>query len=146
MIVFGDILTCFVKPPRLAAVLIYSSVVCHCEVFLTFCSNGYSLSQTAKSLGSTLIRYRSDTLDRYLIDIDSRVFAIWRVFCELSSWKWLGHHLYLSCVALNFTISLQWRHNGHDSVSNHQPHDCLLNHLFKPRSKKTSRIPRTNGQ
>ena len=24
------------------------------------------------------------------------------------------------------TKSLQWRHNGHDSVSNHQPHDCLL--------------------
>ena len=23
--------------------------------------------------------------------------------------------------------SLQWRHNGRDSVSNHQPHDCLLN-------------------
>ena len=23
--------------------------------------------------------------------------------------------------------SLQWRHNGHDIVSNHQPHDCLLN-------------------
>ena len=26
--------------------------------------------------------------------------------------------------------SLHWRHNGHDSVSNHQPHDCLLNRLF----------------
>ena len=23
--------------------------------------------------------------------------------------------------------SLRWRHNGHDSVSNHQPHHCLLN-------------------
>ena len=32
--------------------------------------------------------------------------------------------------------SLQWRHNGHDSVSNHQPHDCLLNRLFRRRSKK----------
>ena len=27
-----------------------------------------------------------------------------------------------------------WRHNGHDSVSNHQPHDCLLNRLFRRRS------------
>ena len=34
--------------------------------------------------------------------------------------------------------SLQWRHNGRDSVSNHQPHDCLLNRLFRRRSKKTS--------
>ena len=33
--------------------------------------------------------------------------------------------------------SLLWRHNGHDGVSNHQPHDCLLNRLFRRRSKKT---------
>ena len=37
-------------------------------------------------------------------------------------------------------VSLQWRHNGHDSVSNHQPRDCLLNHLFRRRSKKTSKL------
>ena len=36
--------------------------------------------------------------------------------------------------------SLQWRHNGRDGVSNHQPHDCLLNHLFRHRSKKTSKL------
>ena len=35
---------------------------------------------------------------------------------------------------------LQWRHNEHDGVSNHQPHDCLLNGLFKSRSKKTSKL------
>ena len=37
-------------------------------------------------------------------------------------------------------IVLQWRHNGHDSVSNHQPHECLLNRLFRRRSKKTSKL------
>ena len=36
--------------------------------------------------------------------------------------------------------SLQWRHNGHNSVSNHQPHDCLLSRLFRCRSKKTSKL------
>ena len=36
--------------------------------------------------------------------------------------------------------SLQLRHNGLDGVSNHQPHDCLLNHLFRRRSKKTSKL------
>ena len=36
--------------------------------------------------------------------------------------------------------TLQWRHNGCNSVSNHQPHDCLLNHLFRRRSKKTSKL------
>ena len=36
--------------------------------------------------------------------------------------------------------SLHWRHNGHDSVLNHQPHDCLLNPLFRRRSKKISKL------
>ena len=39
--------------------------------------------------------------------------------------------------------SLRWRHNGRDSVSNHQPHDCLLNRLFRRRSKKTSKLRAT---
>ena len=36
--------------------------------------------------------------------------------------------------------TLQWRHNDHDGVSNHQPHGCLLNRLFRRRSKKTSKL------
>ena len=35
---------------------------------------------------------------------------------------------------------LRWRHNDHDGVSNHQPHGCLLNRLFRRRSKKTSKL------
>ena len=37
-------------------------------------------------------------------------------------------------------LALEWRHNGLDSVSNHQPHHCLLSHLFGRRSKKTSKL------
>ena len=37
-------------------------------------------------------------------------------------------------------VSLPCRHNDHDSVSNHQPHGCLLNRLFRRRSKKTSKF------
>ena len=33
-----------------------------------------------------------------------------------------------------------WRLNGHDDASNYQPHHCLLNRLFRRRSKKTSKI------
>ena len=36
--------------------------------------------------------------------------------------------------------SLQWRNNGRDSVSNHQTRECLLNHLIRCRSKKTSKL------
>ena len=44
---------------------------------------------------------------------------------------------------LCFTPSLHWRYNGRDGVSNHQPHYCLLNRLFRSRSKKTSKLPVT---
>ena len=37
-------------------------------------------------------------------------------------------------------FSLQWRHNGRDAVSNYLPHECLLNRLFRRRSKKTSKL------
>ena len=36
--------------------------------------------------------------------------------------------------------SLHWRPNEHDGVSNHQYHDCLLNRLFRRKSKKTSKL------
>ena len=36
--------------------------------------------------------------------------------------------------------TLQWRHNERDGVSNHQPHDCLLNCLFRRRWKNTSKL------
>ena len=40
----------------------------------------------------------------------------------------------------NITDTVQWRHNEGDGVSNHQPHDCLLNRLFKAQYKKTSKL------
>ena len=36
--------------------------------------------------------------------------------------------------------TLRWRQNVRDSVSNHQPYDCLLNRLFRRRSKKISKL------
>ena len=51
---------------------------------------------------------------------------------------------YLDSVGYNCPPSswnaLQWRHNGRDGVPNHQPYDYLLNHLFRGRSKKTSKL------
>ena len=40
----------------------------------------------------------------------------------------------------SYLCPLHWRHNGHDGISNHQPHGCLLNRLFRRRSKKTSKL------
>ena len=51
-------------------------------------------------------------------------------------------HTWMNPQGESYKVSatLQWRHNGHDSVSNHQPHDCLLNRLFRRKSKKTSKL------
>ena len=43
-------------------------------------------------------------------------------------------------TSLYLARTLRWRHNGHDGVSNHQPHDCLLNRLLGCRLKKTSKL------
>ena len=50
---------------------------------------------------------------------------------------WNSHCVYWEFECL---CALLWRHNGRDSVSNHQPHDCSLNRLFRRRSKKTSKL------
>ena len=54
----------------------------------------------------------------------------------------LGALFYIKDVISSSTTfyALQWRHNGRDSVSNHQPHYCLLNRLFRRRSTKTSKL------
>ena len=44
------------------------------------------------------------------------------------------------CIFSLCCTTLQWRHNDHDSISNRQPHGCLLNRLFTRRSKKTSKL------
>ena len=38
------------------------------------------------------------------------------------------------------SCTLRWRYNERGSVSNHQPHDCLLNGLFGRRSKKAWKL------
>ena len=57
--------------------------------------------------------------------------------------------LVIPWVPNGFVVSiyskLQWRHNGRDGVSNHQPHYCLLNRVFRRRSKKTSVKLRATG-
>ena len=54
--------------------------------------------------------------------------------------SYLEHPILTSHDAFNQNHSLQWRHNGCNGISNHQPHDCLLNRLFRRRSKKTWKL------
>ena len=60
--------------------------------------------------------------------------------CLQISWRYLGinggyrHHPRYQ------NETLRWRHNDRAGVSNHQPHGCLLNRLFRRKSKKTSKL------
>ena len=63
------------------------------------------------------------------------LFVILLILRPMMTWgQWNSRDI------LHFGSTLQWRHNGGDSVSNHQPHDCLLNRSFTRRSKKTSKL------
>ena len=46
------------------------------------------------------------------------------------------------CSAAYWKLSLQWRHNEHDSVSNHQHYDCLLNLFIQTQIKGNIKAPR----
>ena len=48
-------------------------------------------------------------------------------------------HIYSQLRGISY-YALQWRHNERDGISDHQPHDCLLNRLFRHKSKKTSKL------
>ena len=67
----------------------------------------------------------------------------------IPKFKHIHYRKLISTCCLNLVIlfmrkascnndALQWCHNECHGISNHQPHDCLLNCLFRPRSKKTS--------
>ena len=72
----------------------------------------------------------------YLLDLNSnsKQFYCYTRKC-LSQPLHISFHLWY--IALSFIgLSLHWRHNDHYGVSNHQPHSCLLNRLFRRRSSK----------
>ena len=71
-------------------------------------------------------------------ELNMHFFVFWCVllWLNISCYGFIWYDT-LSILLIN---SLLWRHNGRGSVSNHQRHDCLLNRLFRRRSKKTARL------
>ena len=57
--------------------------------------------------------------------------------CATSSWETSPHFNNQDARA---SVSLQWRHNERDGVSNHQRLDCLFKRLFRRKTKKTSKL------
>ena len=63
-------------------------------------------------------------------------------FCKKTNMSLTDKLTYAALVTS--TQALQWRQIELDGVSNHQPRDCLLNHLYRRRSQKASKL-RVNG-
>ena len=77
-----------------------------------------------------------------LVIILCNVSLIWDLMGVAMLWDtfWWNLPLYVQSGCTWRCFTLQWRHNGRDGVSNHQPHHCLLKRLFRRRSKKTSKL------
>ena len=82
------------------------------------------------------------------------IYDNYPLYIHIDWWIYIYIYTYTYTYVLNFSWTItpkhiaysyvrnsqQWRHNGRDIVSNHQPHHCLLNRLFRGRSKKTSKL------
>ena len=92
-------------------------------------------------------------LDHVYIKTMSRFSQLRHIYCQKSVYRVLmsfNHIHYLmrlhpqcfhnTTLPVSPKIPLQWRHNEHDGGWNHQPYDCLFNHLFGRRRKKTSKL------
>ena len=82
-----------------------------------------------------LYRLNSSNAYDFLFDIWQKINGILNSV-EGTTWQHMG----LLLIPHWYKIPLQWRHNSHDCVSNHQPHDCLLHRLFTRKSKKTPKL------
>ena len=71
--------------------------------------------------------YASQTRFAFLTRIKWKLLCIWNIFSKLT-------------MGLIMDYPLKWRHNKRNCVSNHQCPDCLLNRLFRRRSKNTSKL------
>ena len=64
---------------------------------------------------------------------------VWHLFSPLRLLSWYPICKWSHYNSLEIK-PLHWRHNDHDGVSNHQLQGCLLNRLYRRRSKKTSKL------
>ena len=94
------------------------------EIFEVNCGNGALLytictyqAQMMRTTGLTLIKQPYDA----------------KTVCADLVFAWCRWHK---------LVSLPWRHNDHDGVSNHQPHGCLLNRFFQTQMKENIKAPR----
>ena len=84
---------------------------------------------------------KTDRTDVFMINENKHLIHITVYFFQHDEIRLIKHWC-ICCYFqyFNISLSLRWRHNGRDRVSNHQPYDCFINRLFRRRSKKTSKL------
>ena len=92
------------------------------------CSDALTLLRLMKKICIREIYNAGSSLDIILLEIKQNL--------------WYSSYTITEMEASYVRFSLQWRHNGRDGVSDHQPYDCLLNRLFRSRSKKNIKARR----
>ena len=106
--------------------------ICVSKLIIICSDNGLSLYRRQAVIWTNaellLIGPLGTNFSEILMEINT--FSLKKMHLKMPSGKWRPY----------VSASLQWRHNDHDCVSNHQPHDCLLNRLFRRRSKETSKL------
>ena len=70
-------------------------------------------------------------IENQLYVLNTKTYCLSNFIYTNSATSWFPSH----CLP-----PLQWRHNEFNDISNHQRLDCLLNRLFRCRSKKTSKL------
>ena len=109
-------------------------------------NNCYFLSHRDFLADLTNVKCRFNFICNYNIEKIYEVFLYQHISCFLNHgfpWPfffiWWRHDVYRADFRIAAFLLL-WHYNGRDGVSNHQPQDCLLNHSFRRRSKKTSQL------
>ena len=99
-------------------------------------------SNPGSALGAKVQSWRVGTKR----DVDSAVNPLHFTF-DLYSFKYgiirfltSDEAIVVDILSIITRIPLQWRHNEHDGISNHRLIDCLLNRLFRCKSKKTTKL------
>ena len=89
----------------------------------------------------TYMRHTASMSLNVIFDYVSQTFVYWWKFywhVFLGSLWWLLLRVFR--IAFNNFVSLQWCHNERNGVWNHRRLDCLLNRLFRRKSKKSSKL------
>ena len=136
--------------------------ICVSELTIIGSDNGLSPGRRQAIIWNNAGLLLIEPLGTKVSEISIRIlkFSFKKMHLNMSSGKWRPFRLDLSVLRSPYSLTralvtmawliccnwylkkfpLQWRHNGHYSVSNHQPHHCLLNGLFRLKSKKTSKL------